>query len=177
MLVYFLKLFAVVVLVLFQYSFLNHAFAGYNVPSIILTAVVVYVVNNDFNKSWPWVIFIGVLADIFSFSVIGKNVIIFIIAAYLTSFLSRGFLLSQNEKRVGVVFFLLFVITVFYNFSNIIWGDEFSLMNIIHLRSYFWVFLRIIFLQTCFNLLVFYIINSFLEKIDRNILFHNKSSF
>ncbi|MFC1608598.1 rod shape-determining protein MreD [Patescibacteria group bacterium] len=176
MFIYLLKLVSVVVLVLLQYSFFNYVFPLTIVPNVVATVVVVLVISDGFDM-WPWVVFMGILADILSFSVIGKNVIILISAAYLINFISKRFLLDQHEKKASLIFLLLFAVTLFVNIFNIIWADSFSLMNLAYLKGSVWSVSKAMLIQALLSLMIFYVIHGLIEKVKRNVLFHNKPSF
>ena len=176
MFIHLIKVVSVIVLVLLQYSFLNYVFPSAIVPNIILTAIIVIVINDGFDV-WPWVVFAGILADILSFSVIGKNVIILIVATYLISFISKCFLLDQHERKASLIFLLLLVWTGFVNISNIVWADSFSLMNLAYLKGNIVGLSRAVLIQSLLSLAIFYLIHGLIRKVRKNILFHSKPSF
>lgn len=171
------RLFIIVLFVLFQYSFLNLLFPKDIVPSVISVFVVSYVAILGFEKSWKWVVVLGVLVDLFTFSVVGKNVIIFVLLAYLVSLISRRFLLEKHEWRMLVIFFIVFFVTIFYNTFTIIWPESRMMpRNILWITGNFWFFLKIVFAQSILNTVLFYVVNGFVEKFEKGISLYDRQS-
>lgn len=95
----------ILLLAVFQTSLLAPWFADYLYPDLILIFVILTVINFGFQGTWGWVIAAGFVMDILAYSRVGTHVIIFVLAAYVVSFISRRF--SVVDKGLGIIFIIL----------------------------------------------------------------------
>lgn len=86
------------------------------VPDIVLVAVIIWTVQEGFEKALPRTILSGIILDMFSFWPIGFNVISFVAVSFLIDFLSRRFLISLRAWRILVMSIFVIIGTVAYYF-------------------------------------------------------------
>lgn len=105
---------AILISVFIQTSVLPVLFGDYQLPNFILMAVVAWTIVYGFSAAFPWVIFCGIVFDLFSYSIVGSNVIIFVLISYLISFLSKRLLIESKGWGSLVIAFFILVSTFFY---------------------------------------------------------------
>lgn len=82
--------------IIFQTVFIPALGSGNSMPNIVLALVMAWTMIAGFEQTWPWVVSAGLAYDLFSFSRLGSHSAMFIIAAYLVSFLSRRFFVEHR---------------------------------------------------------------------------------
>ena len=107
-------------LVIFQTSLLAPWFADYFCPDLLLVCVVSIVAIFGFQATWNWIALVGLIFDIFTYSRIGTHVIVFILSAYVISFVSRRF--SIGERGLGLL--LIVALMPFVTLLDF-WGGPF----------------------------------------------------
>ena len=103
--------------VVFQASVLPLGFSSMNIPDLILIMLVSGVAIFGIQSMWTWIIVSGIILDLFSFRIIGTNVVSFMIFSYAVSFFSRRLILG--EKTGGVLISGTFI--MFMTFFQNIW--------------------------------------------------------
>lgn len=136
---FFLILICVLVLVVFQTSFLAPWFSGYFCPDALLVFLMAGSVIFGFNSVWKTAILSGLLMDLFTYSRIGSHVILFVLAAYAISFISRR--LSVSDRGLGLVgaLFWIALATWFENWGLVFlenWGNQRFFISAELLRSF-----------------------------------------
>lgn len=111
---------AILVSVFIQTSVLPVLFGGHQPPNFILMAVVVWTVVYGFSAAFPWIIFCGIVFDLFSHSIAGSNVVIFVLISYLISFLSGRLLIESKNWGSLVMAFFVLISTFFYRIMIIL---------------------------------------------------------
>ncbi len=154
-------------LAILQNSFLVNLFVDNTVPNIILVVIVIWSTKKDFKKNWVWAIVAGFIFDILSLSVVGLNVFLFFLVAYLTNYLSKRFL-TTNEKTD---FFLIMVLAIvgsllnsfihilFFQLTNFPFGIDIKIFTSL-------VFIKKLFFYLIFTGIVFIFIYKIQEKIE-----------
>jgi rod shape-determining protein MreD len=125
-------------LVITQTSFLPLFFTSQRIPDIVLIVLIFLTVRRGFGEVWKMAILAGILMDIFSFSSVGMDVISFLLAVLISSFLARRFLVAySNWKFVSLIFFVI-VATVINDFTIAILMKAFlNVKDILGLGTFF----------------------------------------
>jgi cell shape-determining protein MreD len=100
------KFFLVVAVVFGQSYFANFLWLQ-KAPNLVLVLVIAWVAVAGFNKSLPWVIFLGALSDLVFLKPIGFFVIFYTLIAYLFHFLSAR--LWTKNRWSGLLALLVFI--------------------------------------------------------------------
>jgi rod shape-determining protein MreD len=105
----------IILAVIFQASIFSVFFSAKNISDLLLIFVVSSVAVFGFQSIWIWVIISGIILDLFSFRIVGTNVISFMLFSYAVSFFSRRLILG--EKTGGILISGIFVMAVTF-FQN-----------------------------------------------------------
>lgn len=157
-----LILIAVLILVIFQTSFLAPWFSGYFSPDLLLASLMAATVIFGFNQVWSTVIAAGMIMDLFSYSRLGSHVVIFILAAYLISFVSRRFSVSDKGLGIAVAFFWITLATWLENWGMLFlenWGNQKIFFSLSLAESFG--------LSALANIALFFATHSLLKKIKK----------
>lgn len=159
----------ILIVVILQASFINLALPKNLIIDLLPLVVLAWVVIASFEKIWPWIVALGIFADLISFNKVGINVIFFIILAYAVSFFSRRFLIER--RLAGFIFISLFIIATFFflDIGRIFVVENFSIFDTYeNIKKDLFSWNRII-LQNILNIVFFYIVFFPLNKIEKNI--------
>lgn len=164
-------------LVFFQYSFLNFVFPDWSTPNFVLMWVVAYVVVLGWKDSWKWVILLGALVDLVSFSFFGKNILIFIAIACLSDKILRLLVIErQGGLRMFMFFILAFFASFFYNTLEIIWPENrLHFSNLLGIVHNFGFFFKTIIFQSVLNTIFLYISFIFIRRLEKDAKFFSKA--
>jgi rod shape-determining protein MreD len=149
-------------LIIFQTSFLAPWLGGYFSPSPLLVTLMAGVVIFGFNQIWGGVILAGLLADALNYSRLGSHVVIFIFCAYLISFVSRRFSVSDKGLGMVIAFFWVLLATWIENWALIFlenWGNQKMFFSFDLVKSFG--------AATLINIGLFFVSYYFLKKIKR----------
>ena len=159
----------VIIAVLLQVSFLNLALPKNLTIDFLLLVVLAWVIVASFEKIWPWIVALGIFADLAMFERVGVNVIFFIGLAYAISFFSRRFLIERRLAGFLVIVLFVIVAFLFLDAGRLIVIENFSITNAyinIKESSFSW---NSIIVKTILNIIFFYILYFPLNKIEKNI--------
>lgn len=169
-----LRLLVLFVSILLQTSFLVVLFPEYAIPNLVITVAIAWTINASFEVIWPWVVFLGLGMDLFTFSVVGKNVIFLILVAYVVSFLSRRFLVETRISGFLVTIFFIFGASLASNVWDILWMHSMDLVQVLKLNQDYILSAKNFAIQFLFNVIIFYIIFWILSKIEKKISFYEQ---
>ena len=128
----------VILIVLGQFNFLNLIFGNISGVNLSILAVIAWVIISGFEKTWIWIILLGILNDVFLSDRIGPDVIFFIILAYAVSFLSRSFIIERKLSGFLVVAFFIVAATFLGEICIPFFSRDIGLMNFwINVKEYF----------------------------------------
>ena len=169
----FLIRFSVVVIAAsLQISFFNVLFSGEITVELLPLIVLAWIILVGFENIWPWVVTLGVIADLVFFEKVGINSIFFIAVAYAISFFSRRFMVERRSESIFVLIFLIILSLIFLNIGRIIVSDNFSLINFHSMFKEFYPSWKMFFINNILNLLFFYGVYLFLGRLEKNIERH-----
>ncbi|MDO8565711.1 MAG: hypothetical protein Q7S04_00805 [Candidatus Moranbacteria bacterium] len=130
--IFFLRLFFILSLVFFQFSFFNILFSRVSVPIILIVAVVAWTLIVGFPRVLYMVIPLSIFFDIASFGALGALTLYAVPLAYATDFLSRRLLAEHHG--MGMILYALFASLgsfgygvfhfVFTRGSSFLWSAE-----------------------------------------------------
>jgi rod shape-determining protein MreD len=159
----------IMVAVSLQASFLNLVFSKNLTIDLLPLIVLAWVTIVGFEKIWPWVVTLGILADLIAFEKVGINAIFFIGIAYIISFFSRRFLIEKKTAGFVVIVAFIVIVFLFLDVGRILVVENFSLSNsYIIIKENLFSWKRII-NQNIVNILCFYVIYFPLSKMEKNI--------
>ena len=124
----------------------------------------------DFSKILVWVILSGIVLDMSYFAPLGLNVVAFLAAAFISSFLAKRVLVVQGALKFLTMFGLM-IIGTFLNdwilaaFGKIITGSSSDYSLVLF-------FNKDIFIRVLFNLITFAVIYWPLKKINDYLNFY-----
>jgi cell shape-determining protein MreD len=137
--------------------------------------IVALVIVLGFKKSWKWIVLMGIIVDIISFSFLGKNVLIFVLGAYLVDQMLRLLVFErQNGARAFVFFVLVLCMTLFCNFVMLVWPENgIYLSNLKEIFQGFWFFVSSIFFQAVLNIMLLYAFYILIKKFEKGAEFYS----
>lgn len=159
--------------VLIQTSFIAVIFPPHTYPNLILVTIIAWTITAGFEKIWLWVIGLGVFWDLISFSILGENVISFILVAYIVSFLSRRLILERRSSGFLIAILLVVVSTFFYNIFNIIFLEMFEVAGDFLWRVDLIGFFKNSIIQSILNIPLFGIVYILLSKANKYFSFYD----
>jgi len=168
----------VIILVLFQGSFLVNFFPEGLVPNLVLSLVVFWIVRAGFNESWPGIVLAGFFLDLAHNWTIGISILSLAIVAFLISSLVRR--LSVAQGGLGFVMILGFVffgslvndLIINYTVQSIFWLRGFESGS-----ALVYPFGVIIFWNALLTSAGFVVLYWPLKKIEERVIFYNKGQF
>lgn len=155
----------IIVLAIFQLSFVPVIFSFPSTPDLLLVFVIATSLLFDFPTVLKWAVISGLISDFFSYQKLGISAIVFVLAAYLCSFFSRRFSIETRLGSFLIIVFLVIVSTFSYRFSAIILNYHLNNILII-LRNV--DFYNNLFKEIVFNLILFVPIFYLIKKIRPN---------
>ena len=99
-----------------QTTFLKYFEIGGVTPNILFVLAVIAIIFYGFEKSWAYLIFIGLILDFFSDFRFGVNLTALAVVAAFFHFFVRGFL---NRKSAPACLFFGFLILLFLHFFSV----------------------------------------------------------
>ena len=132
-------------LVVFQFSFVNTLFvSSWFRPNFLVIVTLLSMLRRDFKTTGWWVVCLGLMYDLISGGIFGMTALFLLWCAYITSFLSRRFLVEHTGGGIvtagalaGIfsclgVFFDVFWIVHFFGSNNsfVLWLSGQSFMAI-----------------------------------------------
>jgi len=160
----------IILVILFQISFLNLVFSNSRYSlSIIPLVVIAWVIASGFEKVWGWILILGILAGIINMENFWSGILFIMLLAYSVSFLSKRFLIER--RLYGFITIVLFI-AITTLFKKIISLLSFSGLKQNIVFSYFkdnpflW---RNLLVEIFIAVLFFYIIYIFLGKVENYI--------
>ncbi len=156
----------IIVIILLQINFLNLIFPSSYTLNVIPLMVIAWVTVTKFEKIWIWILLLGAMTDIAEMEKFGKNILFFVVLAYLVSFLSKRFLIER--RLYGTILLILFIITISFitNFNGILNFGNFSLDIIVdNIVNNLFAWKRLL-TELVFGISVFYLMYNILNKIE-----------
>lgn len=95
--------------IILQASFLPNFFSAETAPDLILIILIFLTARKGFGEVWLMSITAGIILDFFSFYPVGINVIAFLSAILVVSFLARRFLVAHSVWKFATLIFLVIV--------------------------------------------------------------------
>lgn len=101
-------------------------------PNLLLIMALAWTLARGYSNIFPWLIVMGLIADILFFQTVGASVVLFIFVGYIMSFLTRHFLVGHrvwaSVSLVGFVILasllylmgLIGIISLYNNFNPIV---------------------------------------------------------
>lgn len=111
---------SILALAAFQASFLAPWFSGYFSPDALLAALMAGTMIFGFQRIWGAVIVSGLAMDLFSYARLGSHVVIFILAVYLISFISRRFSIGESVPGMALALGWVAVATGLENWGSLV---------------------------------------------------------
>ena len=159
----------VVLIVLGQFNFLNLLFGNVSGVNLSILAVIAWVIISGFEKTWIWIILLGILNDVFLSDRIGPDIIFFIVLAYAVSFLSRSFIIERKLSGFLVVAFFIVAATFLGEMFIPFFSGKIGLENFWeNIKKYFldW---RGILIKNFLAGIFFYLIYNLIRMIEKYI--------
>lgn len=171
---FFFRIASVFAIAFFQaYVFASFPFGG-QVVGFGLMAAVAWTIVSGFEKIWVYILGLGILIDLLSFERVGENVIIFILAIYFVSFISKRILLQSAGGSFLLVIFIIMAITFFSNFLSFVFSFfQGEVLNFFDGGILF--FARGVFWESLWNIPSFYFLYWLINRMEKNISFYEKS--
>lgn len=167
--------------VVLQASFFSNIFPGRIAPDIALLVIVIWTIKYDFHIVLKWAIFGGFLVDLFSFQIVGINIIAFVSVAFITNSLGKRFLVAHSGWKF-LIFFVMIVSATLLGGSIVFLAHmAFSgaggilLFSIISDYAAF-IFSKEVLWKIAYNFLMFLLMLRPLGKIDRIIDYYSKKT-
>lgn len=171
---FFFRMVAVCAIAFFQaYVFASFPFGG-QVVGFGLMAAVAWTIISGFEKIWVYILGLGVLIDLLAFDRVGENVIIFMLAIYSVSFVSKRLLLASAGWSFLLVILLIVAVTFFSNFLAL----GFSLFqsgSVNFARGEFMNFAVGSFRESLWNIPFFYFLYWAINQLEKRLLFYEKA--
>lgn len=117
----------IITVILFQINFLNLIFSDSYALNVIPLMVIAWVIIIKFEKIWVWILLLGAMTDIAEMEKFGKNILFFIILAYLVNFLSKRFLIERRLYGIMLLIFFIVIMSLFTDFNDILNFGDFNL--------------------------------------------------
>lgn len=142
----------ILALVSFQISFLPYFFSPENIPDFLLVLIIFSAIQMKFSKILAWVVLVGIIFDMSYFAPLGLNVFIFVLIAFVASFLFERILVTHGAWKCLTICGLLIIGTLFNDWILAI-AEKLIFKNNLH---YSWnLFLgKDIFIKILFNLII-----------------------
>lgn len=99
--------------IVLQFSALDVVFP-HTTPNLLLALVLSWTLTKGFVWAWPWVVALGIGADILSLSTVGGTALALVCVSYAVSFLSVRFLTEHQGFGAVVVIGFVFLGTALY---------------------------------------------------------------
>ncbi len=114
---FWLQTLLLLLLAAFQFSFINMAFgSAWLAPNILISVSIIWMLREDFRSVIGRIIALGLLYDLISGTSVGMTAILLLWFAYVTSFLSKRFLVEHS----GSGFVLAGVLASLFSVASII---------------------------------------------------------
>lgn len=163
-----IRIAVVIVAVVLQASFFNLVLSRNLFIDLLPLLVLAWVIMMGFEKIWPWVVALGIFADLIYFERVGVNVIFFISIAYGISFFSRRFMIERRLAGFLVTSLFVIISFVFLDIGRLITLENFSFSGAYESLAGVFLWKKILF-QSVINILFFYVVYYCLTKIEKNI--------
>ncbi len=171
---FFFRAVAVFIIAFFQaYVLASFPFGG-QVVGFGLMAAVAWTIISGFEKIWMYILGLGILIDLLAFDRVGENVVIFILAIYSVSFISKRLLLASAGWSFLLVIFLIVAVTFFSNFLAL----GFSLLQIGTMDFFVgnpMEFIWSSFLESLWNIPIFYFLYWAINRLEKRLFFYEKA--
>jgi cell shape-determining protein MreD len=155
------------------YFFASFSFGGYAV-SFALMAAIAWTIISGFDDVWLCIVGLGVFVDLLSFDVVGKNVILFILAVYFVSFISKRLLIENRGWSFLLVIFIVIAVTFFndlFRASFFFWqGGIFAF-----LENGLGRFFKVIMVESFWNVLIFYFLYLVISRMEERLFFYERA--
>ncbi|MDH4330204.1 MAG: hypothetical protein OEV93_01500 [Candidatus Moranbacteria bacterium] len=173
-----LRISIIALVTIFQYSFVNFVFPDFATPNVVFMFIVAYIIILGIKGSWTWIIIFGIFSDLFTFSFLGKNILIFILGAYLVNLVLHFLVIErQGGLKIFAFFVLAIGITTLYTLMEIVWPENrIVLINLIQLKNNFLFFLKSIIFQCAINTVVLYLSYGIVKKFEKEATFYRKKN-
>lgn len=163
----------IILTVLAQVSFWPTVFGKNFVPALVLSLVISWIFIAGFAASLGWIIFAGVMLDIFSFAALGTNVILLTTVGYGVSFLSRRFILEHKTWGSLLIFSFIILSAAVYYFLNIFLQDWHYFFDVKFWRSQSFLFSSA--MQIFITMALSFVLVYFpMKKIENFIAFYDR---
>ncbi len=156
---------AIFVVAALQTSFLPRFFSSENIPDLLLIIVIFAAMRVDFFKILIWIVLSGIILDMSYFAPLGLNVFVFVLVAFVSSFLSRKILVTHGIWKFLTIFGIIIIGTILNDWILAIFGVIISKSNLHYNVSLFLG--KDIFLKLLFNLIIFSLIYWPLTKFTK----------
>lgn len=165
----------ITLLAIVQFSFISSLPNGFNNLNLILV-IIVYILSGlkGLDHAIYWVVGLGFLMDIFSFSYFGINLINLILTLIIANFLLNNFFTNRSlYSFLALTFLVTLIYEIFLNGShyifNLIEGEKMILNNYFFLAKATGLGLNLL-----FSLLLFYLINIISNRLKPVFLIKSK---
>jgi rod shape-determining protein MreD len=159
----FFILFLIVLGIILQVSGFPVLFSHGYFPSIVLVGVIAATIIWGFKQTLLWIIVAGIIFDLATFGIVGKQVIVLVAVAYFVSFFSKRFLVENRGLGIITIIFLVLLATLIFKILIFLFAGDGRLIST---PLFFLSFGK----EAFFNLLMFFIIFHFLKKNARSSL-------
>ena len=165
-----------IVIFIFQLSFLNSLPLYFHYISAVLITIVFVLSIGGIRDAFWWVIFFGVLADLYSFSVFGVYIISYLTVLFVLNLLLNNFFTNRSLYSffiltiIAILIFEILSYLLIYLFS-FIFNSEF--LFDINLYLFIQIIIKI-FVNLVAVMLIYYILNFISKKLKPVFLFYRK---
>lgn len=167
---FFLRISIIFFIIFVQINFLDLVFLKNNFVNLSILTLISWIIITDFEKIWIWIVVLGFFNDIFLAEKIGHNIILFILLAYLISFVSKRFMIER--KLSGFLLVVLFIVAGNFlgNIFNVLFaGSEFLKEDLFYgIKNYFDSWQNFI-ITNVISGICFYFIYILINKIEKYI--------
>lgn len=167
---FFLRNFIIFFIIFIQINFLDLIFLKNNFINLSVLALISWIIIIGFEKAWLWIVVLGIFNDIFLAEKIGYNIVLFILLAYLVSFISKRFIIDRKLSGFLLVAFFIVVGNFLGSIFNV-WFEnaEFLRENLFYgAKNYFTDWNNFI-IANFISGILFYFIYILIDKIEKHI--------
>ena len=154
--------------VMLQAAFLPNFFPTGVVPNILLVIVVFYTFSLGFNSIWKAVFGVGIFLDLISFSLVGMNALALILVAFISSILTRRFLILHSNWKFIIIIILVTVGTAVNELVPALVTEALFFLKI-GISGYFNLSFHSLWLKIIYNIIIFMLLYWPFKKIEKAV--------
>ncbi len=163
----------VFLIVVLQFSAVDVMFP-YMTPSLLLAVVLSWTLTKGFIRMWPWVVMLGITADLLSLGAVGGTALALVCVSYAISFLSVRFLAEHQGFGALVMIGFVFFGTVVY--QGVLMFLAYMAANISlwqALQASIGGALRVVWPMAIFNAILFFLVGPLVRRLEAFLDFYD----